>query len=53
MISLNVSGGTINGYRESMGGQLDASGTKPSGLSLVLTKATSMLVQTHGWAVQL
>jgi hypothetical protein len=53
VISLNASGGTINGYRESLGGELDASGTKPSVLSLALTKATGTLVQTHGWGVQL
>jgi len=51
VIGLGFTGGLVHGYRESLGGEIGATGTTPDTLSLTLSKTTGGLTESHSWAV--
>ncbi len=53
VIGLNFTGGRVHGYRVSLGGAVGTPGASQDVLSLVLTKTTGGLAQSHSWGVKL
>jgi alpha-tubulin suppressor-like RCC1 family protein len=52
-IDLALHGGTVHGYRASLGGQVGTPGTSSDLLTLALTKTIGGITQSHAWTVKL